>query len=267
MSHHSIEDYHPLPQQNCNSCAYNYEGYYCPKCGQKHHSERFTLKQSSLWIFDKLFNLEKGIFYTLKELLFRPGKTIIGYFNRDTVRYMHPFRFVFVLATISAILTVMLSSYDSSELSEQMNAISGEQSEKSKEFYDRFFGIFNDYLTLIIMLGIPFNALASKIVYLKYKYNFAEHLILNSFGYGLTIAISLPAFFLIFIPNGLVWGTFVNLIIYYFGFAWIFSKVFKESILISILKAILQSIVTLILIAIATVILVIIIVIIKKYLF
>ncbi len=236
-----------LPQHECGSCAYHYQGHFCPRCGQKYIGSRFTLKQSFLWIFDQILNLEKGIWYTTKILLVNPAKGIKDFLSGATVRYMHPFRFVFVLATLSALLTVLFSieqveAYQQTSQLYDGTELNPRQVENTKKVME----IFKKYLALFLMLAIPFNAMGSALIYKKKKYNYTEHLILNAYAYGLTLMLSIPLYLLFILPNGIFWNGAIGTMVYFLGLAWVFSKFFKEHFIESILKVILLSILALI---------------------
>lgn len=233
-----------LPEHQCRSCSHEYEGTYCPNCGQKFIANRFTLKQSFHWIFDQILNLEKGLWYTTKILLLNPEKGIKDFLGGATVRYMHPFRYVFVLATISALMTVLFTIDGVEELQnfdfmQEDSDITKKQSENAKMFQD----IFKKYLALFIMLAIPFNAIASALIYRKRKLYYTEHLILNSYAYGFTLILSIPFYLLLFLPNGFIWNAIAGTLIYFLGLAWVFSRVFKEHFIESVLKVVLLSII------------------------
>ena len=236
MGSQSLEKLTELPNRNCKNCELNFDGLFCPRCGQRHQEGKFTLKESTFWVFDKLFNLERGLFHTIVELILRPGKTITAYLNRETIRYMHPFRFVFLLATISAILTIITGTFDSPEMIEAMQGM-GEHTPERLEMTRIVVEQIKKYLTLILMLSIPINSIASLMVYKGRGYNYTEHLILNSYTYGLNIIFSIPCFLLFLLPNGLFINSMVGFPLYLLLWAWVYCKFFKENFFISLIKA------------------------------
>jgi hypothetical protein len=96
----------------CKSCSSNLNGTYCSICGQKVISKRFTLKKSVGWLFANIFNLEKGFLSTTWDLIKKPGKVVSNFLNGITVPYAHPFRFIFVWATVSTLIAVYTGAYD-----------------------------------------------------------------------------------------------------------------------------------------------------------
>lgn len=174
---------------SCKNCKSDFEGNFCNNCGQKLITKRITLKKSIAWIFSSVFNLDKGFFFTTKELILKPGETINNFLNGVTVRYMHPFRFLFIWATISALIGIYLNVYEETEL--MVNRMAGqteEQLEKSREMLKSF----NQYMSFVMMAMIPFIAFGTYLVNRSKKLNYAEHLVMVAYGNGSSIVIGLP---------------------------------------------------------------------------
>ena len=70
-----------------------------------------------------IFNLEKGFLYTTWALIKTPGKVVSEYLSGITIPYAHPFRFIFVSATISTLIAVYTRVYDEiGKLTAEMNS-------------------------------------------------------------------------------------------------------------------------------------------------
>jgi hypothetical protein len=61
----------------CKNCADPLHGAYCSNCGQKLITKRYTVLDSIHMVFNQVFNLERGIMFTLKELLVSPQKVTL----------------------------------------------------------------------------------------------------------------------------------------------------------------------------------------------
>ena len=172
----------------CKNCSNSFEGTYCPACGQKYIDKRLTLKESLYWVANSLFNLEKGFFYTTKEVIRKPGKVNKDFLGGITIPYVHPFRFLFIWATISAILAIYTTAIeDSSTLFSDPNV-----AEKQMKFMKSYLSFMKKYMSLFVMGLIPLMSLASYLVLKRKKLNYAEHLVINSFGNASSIIISIP---------------------------------------------------------------------------
>ena len=238
----------------CQNCEFQYNGNHCPSCGQTFREGRFTIGESIGWFFDKLFNLEKGLFHTIKELGLNTNEMLTKYFSKATVTYMHPFRFAFLLATISAILTVYSGTFDSSSIMQFSEGWNNYELEKKASTAQMEKGIevletIKKYFAFILLINIPIYALASFLIYYKRRLNFTEHLILNCYALGFSLLISLPLFLLMLADNGLAIYSFLNPIITILSFAFIYHKFFKENFFISLLKTLLFYVLLVIVIA------------------
>lgn len=230
----------------CQNCGYNYTGDHCPNCGQRFLTGRFTIKESIGWIFDKMFNFERGFFFTIKELIFNTHGMLTQYFNKGTVDYMHPFRFAFLLATVTSIVVIVSGTFESEEMVSGLNGyIEGwnmyEKDNSEKLQFETVLTIvetIKKYFAFILMINIPLYSISTLIIYRSKKLNFAEHLILNCYAYGFTLLISLPLFTVMFLKNGLVIYSIGSAIIYFIGYLYFFKRLFQESFLKSLIKVI-----------------------------
>jgi len=151
----------------CINCNTSFEGNYCNNCGQKAGGDRFTLKHLSGEFLHGFFHVHGGLIYTIKELFIRPGVTLRGYIAGKRVDYFNPFTFLVLLSIAGGFV------YKWSGIPDHMNEnilASGETI--------RFTG---KYFSYRMLLTIPAYALLCSIIYKSYKYNLAEHLIINTF--------------------------------------------------------------------------------------
>jgi len=228
-----------LPEHSCQNCKMVYEGFYCPRCGQRYMEGRFKLKESAEWILAQIFNLDAGFFYTIWQLLLKPGEITIDYLNKATRRYVHPFRFAFIVATLSALLTILSGAFETTDLSQ----FATEKTEEGVQRVEAVFDFIKKYLSLIMLAVIPFYAMVAKWFYAKRKLNFTEHLIVACYAYSFSLVISWPLILLVLLPNGLFINGLVSFPATIVAMAWVYNKTFKEKFLISVLKLLLVSVV------------------------
>lgn len=84
----------------CLNCKNEYEGIYCPLCGQKYDENRFTWSNVYQNVFAGLFNVGEGFLRTLIDLLYRPGYMIRDYLGGQRKPYFKPFQLLFVLSAL-----------------------------------------------------------------------------------------------------------------------------------------------------------------------
>ncbi|MBQ2493465.1 MAG: DUF3667 domain-containing protein [Bacteroidales bacterium] len=87
----------------CSNCSLEYEGNFCPRCGQKASTSRLTPKNllgGTLEVWD--FN-NKSVLGTIIELFHRPGYFIRDYLKGHRAAYYAPIKLLFLLCVIYAI--------------------------------------------------------------------------------------------------------------------------------------------------------------------
>lgn len=72
--------------------------------GPLNEPERISVRHM-IQVVLSIWNLDKGLLFTLRELSLRPGKAIRDYLFGDRKRYLHPLRFLFLSAALAAFLT------------------------------------------------------------------------------------------------------------------------------------------------------------------
>ncbi|HEU0137879.1 MAG TPA: DUF3667 domain-containing protein [Flavobacterium sp.] len=159
-------------QMICKNCNYDFAGNYCPDCGQKAKTEQINWKYLQDEFKYTFLHINGGFFYTIKELLTRPGHAIREFLEGKRVRHYKPILLLFVLAGLYGFL---LHYIDYAKIltvqSDKTNPID------TMAFYE---WMRNNYSFVEIAL-LPLIAFTSWLAFRKWKYNFIEHLILNAF--------------------------------------------------------------------------------------
>jgi hypothetical protein len=216
----------------CKNCETNFEGNYCPNCGQKFIERRFNMKDSLVWLFNSIFNLDRGFFHTSIQLIKQPGEVISKVLNGVTVRYTHPFRLLFIWATISTLLVVVFGVYDQTTDLVQDPNLTEEQIRVQTQMKE----LMKKYLSFIIMLIVPMVSFFSWLFYRKLQLNYAEHLVINAYALAMTTFIGIPIIFAqyFFHYTGIFTGIsmFLNVALV----AYVYSAFFKENYFASFFK-------------------------------
>lgn len=168
----------PQPQtpcqgrQVCSNCGTEFEGVYCPQCGQSAAVKRITLGRALHNFLTQVMGLQANLPRTLIDLLYRPGYLVADYLAGKRRHYANPFSTILLLATLFILAnqymmrtdiveaTSHVSSQLSSELSQSMG-VSTVESDLSQQMalntltniYNHF-GLFN--LLLVPILTLPF---------------------------------------------------------------------------------------------------------------
>lgn len=258
-----------LPEQRiCKNCNSSNIDKYCGNCGQQVHLERYTLKRFFSIILDA-FNLEKGILYTFKMLLLKPGEAINDYLNGKTKPYFNPLNYLLVAAGIYAVLVLWLNIFDTTidATNDLLNMDAIEESEEAIEMQSRFLESFKNYINLIPLMMIPFASMISMIFFKSTKLFYGEHLIINSFLFaqGFYMTMIITPFVIIFPSLKVFFGVILAvIIIVYLGYS--FHHIFRRSVLRSYAGALLVYIAGMLLFYLAFILILIIFIIVLKLL-
>lgn len=89
----------------CSTCETEYEGNFCPRCGQSHKVQpRMTLWKTFTLFLDVWGIGNRGMFRTLRDLILRPGYLICDYIKGKHGAYFPPFKMLFLLTTLSLLV-------------------------------------------------------------------------------------------------------------------------------------------------------------------
>ncbi len=158
----------------CISCNQDIPENYCPRCGEPAKLKRIDWHYIQHEI-EHVLHLEKGIFYTIKELLIRPGQTIHKFISSDRSRLVKPVAFLIITSLIYTLINHFFHIEKGYFNFDQTNNAAVNP---INEWVQGHYGYAN------IMLG-AFLALWLKLLFRKYAYNFFELLILLCFLQGM----------------------------------------------------------------------------------
>jgi hypothetical protein len=86
---------------HCANCGALMHGEYCQECGQSIHSVLRPLHHMLEETVETVLHVDGRIVHTLPPLLLKPGFLTLEYFSGRRVRYIAPFRLMFVLCVLS----------------------------------------------------------------------------------------------------------------------------------------------------------------------
>ena len=120
----------------CASCGTEYQGNYCPRCGQSAKIGRFSFKKAILHFLDVWGIGNRGMFRSIRDLIFRPGYMIRDYLRGMQSAYFPPFKMFFLLAALSFVVehgvTLVPEENDENQKTEQKTAQATEEAIATK---------------------------------------------------------------------------------------------------------------------------------------
>jgi len=93
----------------CYTCGQEYQGNYCPCCGQSARIGRYSFKNALLLFLDVWGVGNRGMFRSIRDLVFRPGYMIRDYLSGMQMAYFPPFKMFFLLGTLSILVDTGLN--------------------------------------------------------------------------------------------------------------------------------------------------------------
>ncbi|HAY34828.1 MAG TPA: DUF3667 domain-containing protein [Ignavibacteria bacterium] len=203
----------------CKNCGSEFTGIFCSNCGQKKIHGRITLREITHNFFHSFTHLDSGIFFLMKELLFRPGTVVREYLDGKRKKYFNPFQFLILAIAAATFLAVKFTLFGPNINPDLIKGITEQQ---------RFFILFNNfiykYFNIILFVSVPVAAAYSRLIFRKSGYNYAENLIFQTF-----IAAERTVFYIVLTPmiyftksNWTIGvGIYYLLWIIYFGYAFV----------------------------------------------
>ncbi len=169
--------------------------------------ERLTLSNLFRQLLDS-FNVEKGYLFTIKMLILDPGNAIKGYFTTDRFRYGNPIKFLVFTAAVCSFL-VLKTNLDTFSDGFKVGMAQGEKNTDALKYALNIQNFINDYFNIVMLIGLPFLSLSLFWFFKKYRYNFTEHLVINSYLLGI-----LYIFFIVLFPLFYFYSESIQLYIY-----------------------------------------------------
>jgi hypothetical protein len=177
---------------NCLNCNAELNGRFCANCGQ--NSETHKINFHYLWhdIQHGLLHIDKGILFTTKELFTRPGYSIREFLQGKRVNHFKPISLVIILAGIYSLLSHYFELNLFSNYYEFKG--SGQSFIQIKEAVGKMTEWFSRHYSIVSLIQIPIFSVGTYICFKKAKYNYIEHLVINSFIAGQKLILHLLTF-------------------------------------------------------------------------
>ncbi|RDC55440.1 DUF3667 domain-containing protein [Pedobacter chinensis] len=162
---------------NCKACSTEVTSKYCPNCGQPSLLKRIDGHYIAHEI-EHVLHFDKGILYTIRELLIRPGSNIRRFILEDRSRLVKPVIFIIVTSLIYTIVSHFfhIDSIVTYDLPHQSTS-------------GKIYKWTEDHLGYSNMIMGAFIALWIKLFFRKNKYNYFEIIILLCFVMGMGMLI------------------------------------------------------------------------------
>jgi Protein of unknown function (DUF3667) len=162
-------------ENNCTHCSNQIEINFCSNCGQKKYKR---IDRKYIWdeIQYTLVHVNKGFLYSIKNIIRNPGKTARAFIDGDRVSHYKPISLAFILATISAFISINVV-----QLYKMMETVMI-NSKMNSHFMQETMPVVNKYNAYAMLLFVPVVAIFTKFVFRKWGHNYYEHVVMNAIG-------------------------------------------------------------------------------------
>lgn len=167
----------------CKNCGEIYDGNFCPNCGQSAAVEQLNAKNFIKEVSGSVFQVNRGLLFTVRELFLRPGHSIHHYLEGKRKPYFKPIAYVFTLSTIYFLISRILGSetfLNAIATGWSNGAMDQEIDGKGVEMMNWFAANYG----YTVLLLLPVFSLASHLAFRKFKLHYLEHVALNAYVTG-----------------------------------------------------------------------------------
>ncbi|MBD0255478.1 MAG: DUF3667 domain-containing protein [Cytophagales bacterium] len=176
----------------CANCGTPVELHYCPNCGQKHAEGRLHMGHLLSEFAHNYLGTDSGFFFTLREMIVRPGHAVNEFLAGKRKPYLKPVQFYLLMLTLFFVVSELLN-VNPLEMGTQMNQDLGIQTSKAiqaKKKYQQTVEVLSQNLKVIFSALLLLQALTMKMFYRKSPYTFTELMVFSLYLYGVSYLLS-----------------------------------------------------------------------------
>lgn len=175
----------------CLNCGTEFHGKFCPECGQRADTQRFTIKSIFQNFILGILSNDGGVWITVKSLFTHPGQMMIDILNGKRRSYFSPFPMLFLTLSIYVIISTFTGSYvkfsksifdDDEEIVVTADDTNPDNIEAQRVLYifKQTLDFADNHYSLVYILTIPVYLFSARICFGKKnrkRYNWGEYCI------------------------------------------------------------------------------------------
>lgn len=166
----------------CLNCGTEFEGSFCPRCGQKATTGRFTMKFLFQNLLVGIFGNDGSVWFTLKKLFSRPGTMIKEILDGKRKSYFSPFPMLFCVLAFYILLFTLTGTLDNTRVELQgedfVICVNNTNYVLSNHQLSRFLDAYWNHYTTSTLLTLPLIVVAARACFGKKnrkRYYWAEY--------------------------------------------------------------------------------------------
>ncbi len=139
----------------CLNCGHEFTGTFCPHCGQKADTKRFSTRDTLRSLMVSFIGQDNTIFNTCFELLYRPGHMIRDFICGMRTRYIRPVQMLLCLVAIYALASYAIDDeYTPFSMAIESSVESNSQSTSLNRTAQFVSGLLSNNVTLAILSAV-----------------------------------------------------------------------------------------------------------------
>ncbi len=204
----------------------------CETCNARQRPGRLSLTYMMHRLKEDVFGTERGLLLTIWHLFARPQQVTSAFISGDSLRYYSPMKYFVVMFALSLLISRGASLFDTILIKELVeNRIFSQETGQA---------VFTDWNTAIYLPLVLILAIATRGFFRHSGLNFAEHLVITTYGSAHIVLINTVAFQVLFAMKWFgfrgAWLIIFMLIAPAYWF-WYCSAVFSQRNLVGWLRA------------------------------
>lgn len=163
---------------DCQTCHTPISSNFCPDCGRALIIKKINLSYF-IHEFEHIIHFEKGVFFTFREMLLRPGKSVNEYLTYHREKYMKPMFFLIITSLVYSVTShyFELDESSSSPIQTKSHLV------KIFDWVSNHYGYANLIMSIFIAIWI-------KLLFRKREFNYFEILVLLCYIMGVSMVFS-----------------------------------------------------------------------------
>ncbi|TCI92180.1 DUF3667 domain-containing protein [Tenacibaculum sp. M341] len=167
----------------CKNCGNTVIGNYCSNCGQSTKVNNINLSNFITEVSNSVFQIDKGFFFTLKELFVRPGHSIREFINGKRKNHFKPIAFILTLSTIYFLISKISDGHTIIDNFLASASDAGDKHNLNTSSSNLAKWLSNNYAYTALLL-LPVFSFATYISFVDFKKNYLEHIVINAYVTG-----------------------------------------------------------------------------------
>jgi len=164
--------------ETCKNCGTEFEGNFCPNCGQRPNNGRIVFRESVRDVLEHYFDFDAPLFRTISGLIISPGKVVKEYIKGRRKSYSHPFRYFILVLAIYLIIKNLIDFDPIKTFSEVMGA---RKMPNPNALSTRGSNFFSNHINAFLLIYAFTIAVFAKLFNRKSGFYFVEYLSLGFF--------------------------------------------------------------------------------------